>query len=119
MRGVIVINIYITLLNRYIYQAQNSLFQTDEEFSRNVSLFINISTEEVNTENGGINPYISPSLGPRPEGCIRINTDVQGIYRLLHDIINQGSLYKARFQEDKSCLISSTSAPTVDNVVFV
>ena len=41
---------------------------------------------------------------------------------LFHDIIHEpgheGSLYKARFQENKSCLISSTSAPTVNGVVF-
>ena len=38
---------------------------------------------------------------------------------LFYDIIHEGSLYKARFQEDKSRLISSTSAPSVNNVVFV
>ena len=44
-------------------------------------------------------------------------------YRYLSDlfygIIHEGSLYKARFQEDKSRLISSTSAPSVNNLVFV
>ena len=37
---------------------------------------------------------------------------------LFHDI-HEGSLYKAGFQEDNSCLVSCTSAPTVNNVVFV
>ena len=38
---------------------------------------------------------------------------------LFHDIIHEGSLYKARLQGDISFLISITSAPTVNNVVFV
>ena len=40
-------------------------------------------------------------------------------YIFIYDIINKRSLYKARFQEDKSRLISSASAPSVNNVVFV
>ena len=52
--------------------------------------------------------------------------DIYGLIRrsrylsdLFHDIIHEGSLYKTHFQEGKSRLISNTSAPSVNNVVFV
>ena len=43
----------------------------------------NMNLYKINTKNGGINPYTE---GCRAEGCIWINTSVQGIY------LTEGSL---------------------------